>query len=83
MQMSQDEIILKITEIIAVITKNSSLILDFDVEFQNIRGWDSLNYVKFIVEIERYYKIRFKGADISAIKTIRDSCNLIESKISI
>ena len=72
----------KLCEVISNVTKQSFELYPVDFEFSSLRGWDSLNKVKFIVEVERFYKIRFNGSEVNEISTIVHLCDLIHHKLA-
>ena len=46
-------------------------VLDFE-------EWDSLMHVTLVVNVEREFGLRFKSADVSALKSVGDLIDLIE-----
>jgi acyl carrier protein len=50
---------------------------------QDIDGWDSLNHIRLIVTIEKFYKIRFTSLEIGELKNIGDMVALILIKLKI
>ena len=79
--MKSIEIQEKICETIAHVTQNVYELYSLEQSFTNIKGWDSLNKVKFLVEIEKVYKIRFSGSEINQIENIGDICEIVDLKL--
>jgi len=48
---------------------------------QDIDGWDSLNHIRLIVTIEKFYKIKFTSLEIGQLKNIGDMVALIVNKL--
>jgi len=48
---------------------------------QDIDGWDSLNHIRLIVTIEKFYKIEFTSLEIGQLKNIGDMVALIVNKL--
>lgn len=48
---------------------------------QDIDGWDSLNHIRLIVTIEKFYKVRFTSLEIGELKNIGDMVALILIKL--
>lgn len=44
--------------------------------------WDSLNHLMLLTEIEKEFKIKFKAAEITKIKTIRDIETILKQRDS-
>jgi len=58
---------------------------DFDMKDETtadqIPGWDSLNHINVILEVEKEYNLKFKGIEILKIKNIGELQQLIDSKL--
>ena len=46
-----------------------------------VPGWDSLNHVNVIIEVEKHFNIRLKNIEILRLKNIGELQRLIDSKI--
>ena len=63
----------------------SALKLD-DFEFTDetiapqVPGWDSLNHINVILEVEKHYNIRFKNMEVLRLKNVGDLQKLVDSK---
>ncbi|OGR87670.1 MAG: hypothetical protein A3A86_04780 [Elusimicrobia bacterium RIFCSPLOWO2_01_FULL_60_11] len=45
-----------------------------------IPGWDSLNHVRVIMDVEKAYSVRLKGLEILKLKNIGELQRLVDSK---
>ena len=63
----------------------SALKLD-DFEFTDetiapqVPGWDSLNHINVILEVEKHYNVRFKNMEVLRLKNVGDLQKLVDSK---
>jgi acyl carrier protein len=75
-------------EIVATLNEIFSSVLDEDVKLElestaeDVEGWDSLNHVRLMVEVERTFKIKLSAAEISRFKNVGDLVQVIEKKKS-
>jgi acyl carrier protein len=56
------------------------LILSADLPLLRIPGWDSVNMIKILLEVEKALSIRFSAAEVTRVKTWGDLVNLVEMK---
>ena len=47
----------------------------------DVPGWDSLNHVKVILNVEKEFGIRLKGLEVLRLKNIGDLQKLVNSKV--
>ncbi len=48
---------------------------------EDIEEWDSLSHIRLIVAIERRFKIKFKNAEIEALRNVGDLATAIDAKV--
>lgn len=46
---------------------------------ESISGWDSLQHVNVILDVEKYFAIRFDESQVTAIQTVGDLVKAIQS----
>ncbi len=46
-----------------------------------VPGWDSLNHVNVILEVEKFFKIRLKNIEILRLKNVGELQKLINSRL--
>lgn len=47
---------------------------------QDISGWDSMNYIMLIAELEKNFDISFSMDEVMSIQTIGDIRSIVEKK---
>jgi acyl carrier protein len=72
----------RLTIIFRAILKQPTLALRDDLTARDVTGWDSLNHVNLIIQIEQEFKIRFSNAEVSSLKNIGDMKRLIDAKLA-
>lgn len=54
--------------------------LELDHTAEDIEGWDSLNNIRIILEIEKFFHISMAAVEMSKFKNISDLIDFIELK---
>jgi acyl carrier protein len=49
---------------------------------KDVRGWDSLNHIRFVLEVERAFGVKFTTSDVSKFRNVGDLVALIAQKQS-
>jgi acyl carrier protein len=67
--------------LISSVLGNSEIIIDLNTKAKDIKGWDSLNHIKLIVAVEKFYGVRFNASEISGLENIGQFAQVIVEKI--
>ena len=70
----------KLTAAMRKVFRNNELVATEDLTAQRVPGWDSLGHVRFMVEVEKAFSVRFLATEISSLRTVGHLARLIESK---
>lgn len=74
--MTQDAILAKVEAILRDIFDDNTIVVTESTAAKDVAEWDSLNNIQIIIAIEKFYKIRFKTAEIQGWQNVgemRDS----------
>jgi acyl carrier protein len=77
--MTDQQILDALTRILRSLLGSESLILTLETRRSDVHGWDSFNYVNFIVGVEIEFALRFRVADIESFETVGDIVNEIKA----
>lgn len=80
--MEQDSILTKLQIIFRIFFKNDTIELTKDSSANDIEGWDSLNHMSLIGEIERDFNIEFEFFELMDFKNVGDLIKAISIKIN-
>ncbi len=72
----------QLEEIFRRVFNNPSLQLDDGMTAGDVEGWDSLNHVALISDIETEFKIKFKLRELMNMDCVGDILRFIETKTS-
>jgi acyl carrier protein len=78
--MSSDQILTQVRSIMEDVFDIDELDVTPTTTAADIEEWDSLSHIRLIVAVERKFKIKFKSAEIEALKNVGDLVNLIGAK---
>lgn len=68
--MTDDEILQTLTRILRDLLMDDSLTLTMETRREDVPGWDSFNYINFIVALEMEYGVKFKVADVESFENV-------------
>tara|TARA_B100001250_G_scaffold392278_1_gene393956 strand:- start:1637 stop:1894 length:258 start_codon:yes stop_codon:yes gene_type:complete len=80
--MKNDKLLKTLTNIFHSVFKNQNINLNINSNPENTVGWDSLNHILFLIEIEKYYSIKFTAGEVLSNKNIGQICDSINSKLN-
>ncbi|HEY4174340.1 MAG TPA: acyl carrier protein [Rhodopila sp.] len=72
--------VVKITAILRDVLLDPSLECTTATRFEDITGWDSMDLVTAVVEVECRFGLQFELAEIDRLVTVRDLLNMIAAK---
>ncbi|NOX45936.1 MAG: acyl carrier protein [Chlorobi bacterium] len=79
--MERSEIEKKMTEVLTSVLKHQNFEIRDDLTAAEVEGWDSLNHMVIISEIEEKFDIKFKLRDLNKLKNMGSLIELIQSKL--
>lgn len=68
--MTEDEILQTLTRILRDLLMDDDIVLTMDTRREDVSGWDSFNYINFIVALEMEYGVKFKVADVESFENV-------------
>jgi acyl carrier protein len=64
------EILTVFTRILRDLLLDDSIVLTMETRREDIPGWDSFNYINFIVAVEIEFGVKFKIADVESFANV-------------
>jgi len=68
--MTDQEILSTFTQILRDLLFDDSIVLSMESRRQDIRNWDSFNYINFMVAVEAKFGVKFRVADIESFENV-------------
>lgn len=80
LSMTRADVLAKFTAIFNDLT-DKDVVLRADTTADDVEGWDSVLYVKFIIAIEREFKVRFHPSEINAFADVGGLADCVQRKL--
>lgn len=68
--MTVEEILQSFTQILRDLLGDDAIVLGRDTRRPEVQGWDSFNYVNFMVAVEMKYGVKFRVAEVESFQTV-------------
>jgi len=78
--MEYQEVIKEFNRLFIVVLDNEEIVLKEETTANDIEEWDSLTHIHLIVEIEKFFKIKFTAAEIEGFANVGAMCKFVASK---
>ncbi|MDA8092810.1 MAG: acyl carrier protein [Betaproteobacteria bacterium] len=70
--MTAKDILPILNRILCDLLVDDSIVLGIDTRREDVPGWDSFNYINFIVAVELEFGVKFKIADVESFRNVGD-----------
>ncbi len=78
--MDRNEIIGRLMPVMHDTFDNDDIVYRDDLSAKDVEEWDSLSNIRFMVSVEKAFKIRFSSVQWEGLKQLSDLVDLIASK---
>ncbi|MBR1774282.1 MAG: acyl carrier protein [Bacteroidales bacterium] len=79
--MDTKEILKQVEVIFKDVLDNGDIVLTEQTTANDIEEWDSLSHIQLIVEIEKYFKVKFSSTEILSWQNVGEMLLAIQSKL--
>lgn len=80
--MDEAAIYSRLTDIFQQVLQDDTIVLTPETTAEDVPGWDSMNHVFLVVEVERRFGIKFQTADMEDLKNVGEFAALISRKLT-
>jgi acyl carrier protein len=81
--MSESEIYQALNDIFRNVLEDDSISLRPDTTADDVEGWDSMNHIFIVVEIEKRFGIKFQSAEMEELKNVGELVALLVAKLPV
>jgi acyl carrier protein len=80
--MDEPAILAQLAQICRTIFDDQSIVLTHDMTAEDVPGWDSMNHIFLVVEIERQFGVKFQTAEMEELRNVGELVTLIGAKLA-
>jgi acyl carrier protein len=79
--MDEKSIMPELEQVFRKVFNNESLIISREMSANDVDGWNSLNHMILVSEVEKAFSIRLKLKDLNKMHNVGDMIDIILSKL--
>jgi acyl carrier protein len=79
--MTEPELYAGLNEIFRQVLDDDSIDLKPTMTADDVDGWDSMNHIFIVVEIEKRFGIKFQAAEMEELKDVGELATLVREKV--
>jgi len=79
--MDEKSIMPELEQVFRKVFNNESLIISRDMSANDVDGWNSLNHMILVSEVEKAFSIKLKLKDLNKMHNVGDMIDIILSKL--
>jgi acyl carrier protein len=80
--MTDPELYAGMNEIFRQVLDDDTIALTPTMTAEDVEGWDSMNHIFIVVEIEKRFGIKFQAAEMEELKNVGELAALVREKVS-
>jgi acyl carrier protein len=80
--MTEPELYAGLNEIFHQVLDDDSIDLKPSMTADDVDGWDSMNHIFIVVEIEKRFGIKFQAAEMEELKNVGELAALVRQKVA-
>jgi acyl carrier protein len=80
--MSHAQILSDLTQIFREVFDDDALVITEETTAKDVPGWDSFMHINLIVACEKFFRVKFKTAEIESLQNVGSLIAVIEAKLS-
>ncbi|HZS53655.1 MAG TPA: acyl carrier protein [Bryobacteraceae bacterium] len=72
----------EIQQILRDVFNDETIVIDDNTTADDVEGWDSLNNIRLMVQVERKFGFRFKTSEVAGLKNVGELIKIVEQRAS-
>jgi acyl carrier protein len=80
--MTEPELYDGLNEIFRQVLDDDTIALTPSMTAEDVEGWDSMNHIFIVVEIEKRFGVKFQAAEMEELKNVGELAGLLRRKTS-
>ena len=80
--MTDAEIYEQLNVVFRQVLEDESISLTPDMTADDVEGWDSMNHIFIVVELEKRFGVKFQAAEMEELKNVGELAGLVKQKLA-
>ena len=80
--MTEAEIYDALNEVFRAVLEDDSIALTPATTAEDVDGWDSMNHIFIVVELEKRFGVKFQAAEMEELKNVGELAHLVAQKLA-
>ena len=76
--MTADTILAQVGDILRDVLDDNSIVVTEKTVAKDVAEWDSLNNIQIVIAVEKFFKVKFKTAEIQGWQNVGEMCEAIK-----
>lgn len=79
--MEAPEVLARVADLMADVFDLDDYVVAASTSADDIEEWDSLSHIRFMISVERAFKVKFSNEEIAELKNVGDLVAVIRAKL--
>jgi acyl carrier protein len=79
--MTDPELYVRLNDVFRQVLDDDSISLRPETTAEDVDGWDSMNHIFIVVEIEKRFGVKFQAAEMEELKNVGELAVLVHEKL--
>lgn len=80
--MTDAEIYDELNNVFRQVLEDDSITLTPETTAEDVEGWDSMNHIFIVVELEKRFGVKFQAAEMEELKNVGELATLVKQKLA-
>lgn len=80
--MTEPELYDALNQVFRQVLEDDTLVLTPETTADNVDGWDSMNHIFIVVELEKRFGVKFQAAEMEELKNVGELVALVREKLA-
>ena len=79
--MTEPEIYDALNQVFRQVLEDDAIVLHADTTAEDVDGWDSMNHIFIVAELEKRFGLKFRAAEMEELKNVGELMSLLRQKL--
>lgn len=80
--MTDPELYDALNQVFRQVLEDDTLVLTPETTADDVEGWDSMNHIFIVVELEKRFGVKFQAAEMEELKNVGELVTLVKEKLA-